>query len=580
MPQSFPVSSMLFLTSPISYLLSPVIDVSLPPERAELYISTMGRGGAIYLSYTALVLLSAGVGNCVNPSVFDVNIDEGPAPSAADGPPFSAHAIRNKALLPYEIIAVVASYVGSVLILGTLLLTVGRTLRKRAQEMAARPQEMVKPMSKTFGMSPASPQSSRSWYKLRNKKSSASSIRSGGSNPVSPGMDSVVSFDQNVIEADRQRRQDEMERLYSAVMMQDAQKSKSSLVTAAEVPNSPPGYDRRTLPQLMIDDPRLRHFQADQNPTSPRSPVRAIYPPDADLQGMPQSPTSPIKAAYPNMPLTPMSPQYQASQCGEIRPSRVSRTPSFGSGKTAGSGKLRKSLRKLNISAPLQADDNSDGARTPLSPRFYTNPGVPPEPPTARTMDSENYPPTTPGTAGTGRSWRYPGENDEVEERMDEVRALPQPHPNRLSSYNYANEAQAVTDAVSKRRDPPRLPIGSTNNNTLPFRQMNEEQRKAAYAAAHPLSPGVWQQQLSAGPVKTTFLETRKPGMHSAMTPRTGMATPYSPYMPYTPLTPVTPHLTSRAERKQRRKEDHAIRGAITEEEQVADDKDMWSSGY
>ena len=64
------------------------------------------------------------------------------------------------------------------------------------------------------------------------------------------------------------------------------------------------------------------------------------------------------------------------------------------------------------------------------------------------------------------------------------------------------------------------------------------------------------------------------------MTPRTGQATPYSPYMPFTPLTPVTPRLTTRAERKQRQKEENRIRGAITEEDAVVEEKELWSSGY
>jgi hypothetical protein len=63
-------------------------------------------------------------------------------------------------------------------------------------------------------------------------------------------------------------------------------------------------------------------------------------------------------------------------------------------------------------------------------------------------------------------------------------------------------------------------------------------------------------------------------------TPRTGLATPYSPYMPFTPLTPVTPRLTSRVERKQRMREERAIRGAIVEEDAVKEEGELWGSGY
>ena len=60
-----------------------------------------------------------------------------------------------------------------------------------------------------------------------------------------------------------------------------------------------------------------------------------------------------------------------------------------------------------------------------------------------------------------------------------------------------------------------------------------------------------------------------------------GIPTPLrSAYEPPTPKTPFTPRLTTRQERKQKEKEERATRGVITEEEQVADEKDLWSSGY
>ena len=565
----------------------------------------MGRGGARYLSYTALVLLSTVVESDAISDLWAVSIWNSPAPSPQDGPPFSAHASRNRELLPYQIVGIVGSYVGSILILGILLLTVGRRLRRRAQEMAARPTEMVKPTSRAFDPSPISPMSNRSWYsprRLKSKKSTTSSIRSGVSNQLSPGMDSVVSFDDGIVEADRQKRQDEMERLYAAVMAQDERKSQQAEAMSGSIApgTAPPEYSRQRPPKLITDAPSLRHLQAPyhgqlspRSPTTPKSPVRAIYPPGSSIPPMPMSPTSPIRVEYP---ITPMTPTFMAqAQSGELRPNREGRASSFGSSRTVGSTggsnatstggkKLRKSLRHLKISAPLQRDDNSDGARTPLSPRFYTDPGIPPEPPTAgtiRTFDSQ-YPPTTPGTA---KSWRYGEERDTDDEQMDEVRDLPQAHPNRVGAYTYDNAAQAVTNAVSKRPDPTgttpqnKQPMAASVNNTLPFRQLQQQSSQQQGLGAYPLSPGSWNRgnAISAGPVKTTFLNTQRDRFGG---PRTGLATPYSPYMPFTPLTPVTPHLQSRAERKQRQREERAVHGAITEEDQVADEKELWSYGY
>lgn len=555
----------------------------------------MRRGRSVYLGYTALVLLSAV--STTAAGLWDVSIDETPAPPPAKGPPFSADASRNLALLPYQIIGIVGAYIGSLLIVGGLLLTVGRNLRKKAQNMATEPKEMVKPLSKTFERSPTSPSSSRHWYsprRLREKRSATSSLRSPVSNPASPGMESVGSFDNNVLEADKLKRQEEMERLFAAVMAEDQQKTASQQsVTALPpvTPDMPPQYSKKNMPRLITDDPNLRYLQASNSgagyvttPRTPKSPARAIYPPDSNLPPGPTSPTSPIRAEYPPW-AKPSQPEAVASH---------SRSQSYGSGTTAGSAasgptsgkkKFRKSIRSLKISAPIvRDDDNSDDARTPLSPRYYADPGIPPEPPTADTQRSAGYPPT-PGTARTNNGW---GEIEEI----DEVRDLPQPNPQRLSTHNYLNQAQMVTNVASSRPDPTRY--RAAGNGTLPFREMNRQyaqqgqygqQSDPAQSAAFPLSPGSWNATsptqaytTSAGPVKTTFLEARRERLGGP--PRTGLPTPYSPYMPFTPVTPITPHLTSKAERKQREKEERRARKPITEEDAVAEESDLWSSGY
>jgi len=533
----------------------------------------MGRGSFVYLSYSAFVLLSRVSSSDAKADIWGVDIWQGPAPSPEDGPPFSANATRDRSLLPYQIIGIVGAYIGSILILGTLLLTVGRRFRLRAQTMTTtkRPQEMVKPMVRNFDPSPISPASNRSWYKLRGKRSTTSSMRSGVSNGRSPGMDSVVSFDNNVIESDRARRAEEMEKLYAAVMAQDDRKGQAN-GGGAQLQNRRP-------PKLITDDPTLRHLQVSgsgpTSPTTPKSAVRAIYPPHANLPSGPQSPTSPVKAEYPNY-------SYQS----DLRHNREN--PSAGSDAPAASPKkLRKSLRNIKISAPMVKDDNSDGARTPLSPRSYVDPGIPPEPPTARTNDSENYPPTTPGT---GRSWRFREGHGSDDEDIDEIRDLPLSSPQRINANPYHNQAQALTDAASTRPDPTKTATPTTSGNgSLPFREMNRQYaaERAQQASAFPLSPGHWNARspgaqtpylTSAGPVKTTFVDARRDRLGPG--PRTGQATPYSPYMPFTPVTPVTPHLTSRAERRQRQKEERAVHGAITEEEAVKDEDELWSSGY
>jgi len=528
---------------------------------------------------TALVLLSFAAHTTAD--IWTVDIFLGPAPSPEDGPPFSAHASRDKALLPYQIVGIVGSYLASILIIGLLLLTVGRTRRKQALERAAeaRSTEMVKPMNRAFDPSPISPVSSRSWYsprKLRAKKSSASSMRSGGgmSNPVSPAGLSVISFDAAVVEADRVKRQEEMERLYAAVMAQDdrrsQQKSVSPLPPPPEIPSgSPPEYSRRKPPRLITNAPNLRHLQSSQgspcSPTTPKSPMRAIYPPDAPLPPMPSGPTSPLRAEYPT------STMYQPHQDAIYMMNRE-RSASDSSQRSA--RKFRKSLKNIRISSPI-IDDNSDGARTPLSPRYYGNPGIPPDPPTARTTDttdSQTCPPLA--TPGTSYSWRYnddsannnPRTSPPPTDPISQIRNPPLPNPQRNIPRIYTPNQQQKPSSSGPAP-------ASSPTNPLPFRQFNYQ------------TP---QDQNATGPAtKTTYLESRprghRPNNNNLLqTPRTaGLATPYSPYMPFTPLTPVTPRLASRAERKQRAREERGMRGApVVEEDAVREDGEIWGNGY
>lgn len=534
----------------------------------------MGRGSAVYLSYTALVLLSAV--STASAGLWDVDIDLGPAPSPEDGPPFSAHATRNRALLPYQIIGIVGAYLATVLILYTLLFTVGRKARKRAQTMAERPTEMVKPMTRTFEMSPSSPNSAHGWLgRLRSKTSINGSIRSGTSQVGSP----LGNIDPQIVERDRLRDQEALSELYGAAFKFDDQRSQQD-VTNAEA--NPPQYSRSKPTALTVGRPDLQRIQTGdsypQSPMTPKSPVRVIYPPPN---------LHPDSAAF-NAPLPTQNPsQAQLSQ-GESRHGRGS---SFGSSKGAESvsssapaktrkGILRKSIKDIKISSPIQRlrdDDNSDGARTPLSPRQYMNPGVPPEPPTARTMDSEYQ-----NTPGTAVSASY-SEMQAQYEQLDEIRALPQPAPQRVR-YDEQDVPLPRID-TTKHVSPKR---SATNvNSTLPFRQNNySQQRGNAFPTSPagdwnfnvPRSPGPMSPPMKSPSIRERVLEVGNGNRLAA--PYTGCATPYSPYMPFSPVTPITPHLQTRAERKQRQKEERALRGAATEKDKVADDKDMWGSAY
>lgn len=544
--------------------------------RARRAWSKMGRGGAIHLSYAALVLLSQATGSSAG--LWTVDINHSPAPPAESGPPFSAHASRDRDLLPYQVVGVVSAYVGSVLIIGTLLLTWGRKLRKRALSMVIeKPTELVKPTKNMFDInSPSSPVGSvRGW--IGRKKRTADSIRSGRSTLRSPGGASVATFDDNVVEQHKARQKDDLARVYGAVFEHED--------------STAPPYSAEDTHSARAKSGPLRHLDMDR--------VRDAGGPSARS---PQSPTSPYHAK--NV-LAQLSPRYKLdAPRSPMHETSDSRAASHGNRTIDSSpGKLRKKFVNLNLSnigSPIKSlRDNDDGAREPLSPKLYTNPGAPPpEPPSTRTAETFLYSPTTPGT---GRSFAF----TEEEEHFDHVRDLPSAHPQRRPGLSSESQPPLSPSSPGLPSSPAQFRVGSPPrrgpaapagniDRPLALRQFNEQQKQMQQStvslaspttARHfPLSPvGAWNTRaggLLSPPIQQTVLHTK--GMDRGLTTPGGTLEqlPYSPYFPNQLVTPVTPHFTTRAERKQKEKEEKSTRGAITEEDQVKDDKDLWRDGY
>lgn len=238
-------------------------------------------------------------------------------------------------------------------------------------------------------------------------------------------------------------------------------------------------------------------------------------------------------------------------------------------------GKLaRDRLRKtLKISAPMR-DDNSDGARTPLSPRFYTDPGIPPEPPSAQTVDSQWHD----RSPATMRSWRDGNEYDSYE-RVEKTREVPLEHPQRAVKVDGLplspkHSIRPLASPASRR--------AANGSGALPLRQFTDQQRSTPISpistwSAHPVSPGLASPPIRHNEVVLDAKKLRR-GLPSAME-HMGQ-TPYSASFFNTMITPVTPHFTTRAERLQKQKEEKALRGAITEEDQVKDESEMWNEVY
>ncbi|KAJ4324343.1 hypothetical protein N0V94_001403, partial [Neodidymelliopsis sp. IMI 364377] len=335
----------------------------------------MMLGRALPPALFSLLLAAARAAASPSPSPYDFKDNyHDKAPSPEDGPPASAHATRESQRLPYEICGLVGGYVLTVLLWGILLLTVGRKMRRKALDppAALEFEQELKPITSTF-QTPASPSSLRSatsWMRKFKKPESLS-----GSTPVSPVVQSPMSFDQKVLDADKARAQDDMERLYAAVMDHDAKKHSRQVSREEPVLPTPPTirHERRRPSAISTTQRGLVD-------SSPVSPIKAIYPPDYNTNNNMAAPashsrnnslransvranslrTNSLQANHP-----PPSPRSILS-----KPRRLSSTSK--PDKTA-----RFNLKNLRISGPIQSYGGAapdDEARTPLSPRFYPDP--------------------------------------------------------------------------------------------------------------------------------------------------------------------------------------------------------------
>ncbi|GAM82313.1 hypothetical protein ANO11243_002920 [Dothideomycetidae sp. 11243] len=245
----------------------------------------------------------------------------------------STHASRDRDRLAAQVTGLVVAYVGTAIIIGVLLATLGRRARKAALSPYCGPAvEMLKPSGHVFESPVSASMEQRPWYSPRRlaRKMSATSSMHSRSNPGSPGVDSLASFDARVLEADKRQRQDELGRLYAAVMEQSLDHQQS----ATENPQSCVHKERvDKLPRLITDPasqlPSRINQHSPSSPASQRTPIRAIYPPNcARAAPVPGEPTD---------------------------SSHRSLSPRPHSG-----GTLKRSLRKINIDILSQLSSRPD----------------------------------------------------------------------------------------------------------------------------------------------------------------------------------------------------------------------------
>lgn len=498
-------------------------------------------------------------------NIWHVSIFQGPAPPPARGPPITASAVRDSSFLPTQVGSIIGAYIFSVVIIGVALLLIGRRLRQRAlSSPRTLAMQMVKPAqceaNNAFDPSPISPQvgnpysanstvdmKSSTWPSPEKSKSGSiwPSVGKGHRKQASM-QSSVVTFDENVIEEDKMKNEQEMDRLYAAVMEHDIQKSTLRLDL---------GGDQRS--QTPKAPPEFQHLRS-----SPAFQQSSSTIPRAETQS-------------PGRTLT-VSPTPQPRPSPLTIHSRTSSRSSFGS-----FGKKR-SIRQLPISPPMGSPELTShhaslyGESEPLSPRFY-KPGPPPPTP--------------------------PREHYSIPEHGYDLFQQESSRRSELPDYDNAPRTSIPSFKTTIEGDTRSQVYSSRGDNDIPLRDLTKQKRTPAPLSLRTnngssASPG-FHLPLASAPlplrnprssdyssdrppstIKATVLERKLPEHRIPGTPRTGVPqTPYSPYMPFTPLTPMTPsRLVTKQERKRREREEG--RRVATIDDAVEEEGDMWGNGY
>ena len=519
----------------------------------------------LHVSYLPLLQALLTTATTASPTdIWHVSIWEAPAPPPGKGPPIDDHSLRDLSYLPAQIASIIGAYVLSVLIIGSAILFVGRRLRRAAQASPATlSMEMMQPVkhdvSKAFDPSPISPSnnnlygpSPNSTLDMKNNwpsPQSKSTRHSDGWGSIAKGhrkqpsvVSSVVTFDESVIEDDKERNQKEMERLYAAVMEHDEKKSASvSYLPEEQRPQSPP---------------ELQHLRSAQQSSEP--------PPRSDTVSPARTATKPPPTSSRPKPLSFHSRNSSRSSLG-----------SFGK---------KRGIRGLPISPPMGSPDLDPsynvryGEAEPLTPRVYEDPGPPPPAPPQRkasqpwdnVMDASRLSPRSAHFHESSLpSIRTP--RTSIPPASTAIQTIPETS-GRLETQSRSSERSKTKRAPAPLSLRTQALVGTGPGSS------SSAQHHPLRSAPLPLRnqhPTNYNSDRPPSMIKATVLERKAPNVQSLRTPMTGVPmTPYSPYMPRTPLTPMTPsRLVTRAERKKREKEEG--RRVATIDDAVEEEADM-----
>ncbi|KAM0320122.1 hypothetical protein ACHAO8_000717 [Botrytis cinerea] len=532
-----------------------------------------------------------------------LGIDWSPAPPPEDGPPLSAGASRNKALLPAQIGGIIGAYLFSLCIVGILIIALGKRLRRQV-ELEARALE-VELVDSTFagvytgssGPTPISPSNLRNFsWPSPDRKYFAPAINPDPNAFVFPSIQesypnpyiyptqrhhsiqqsiyshqSQPSIDNKIVEADREMMNRNLEDLYAHVMEQEEAKAAGMDVRNMPPPKVPGGVSE-VAPhhQVQPSSRKLAKHKPSEINTNDDKSTKTHSRASSIISAL----TSPR-----SVPKSPKSPR-------------------------------RKGIRGLRISSPIATPHSTTFSHAasdeePLTPREYVHRAPPPIPrnqapygytssngesPTrsiAETLDTIS--PVSPQQKLPSLNTR----NLQISLKSEPNTASPQSAEERTKtmfsrplraapSKNSLLHKPQTSNGSSASPDSPSssTAIGSTStyqtaSNTssaptrsLPFREQFQQNM---------LSPNL--------PTKTTILERvprdngqKTGGLRTGglKTPFSGGTVPYSPYQPFTPMMPITPRLVTKEDRKKMKR----AMPKTPVVEMIKSEEDIWDSGY
>ncbi|EFX05572.1 hypothetical protein CMQ_3641 [Grosmannia clavigera kw1407] len=336
-----------------------------------------------------------------------------------------------------------------------------------------------------------------------------------------PGIDPFV--DQEVVSADREMAQSQLEEMYKHVMEQEEAKAAGLVLEEPPSPLSP--VSKAGQNSVVVAE--SSHVTADSKHRKGLSSVSSSMLLRRE-KGKPQGLTLNLAGS---------------SSSGKEEPRKESRTASLLSALKSPRRK-KAAMQGVNISAPIMTPMSGTFPRSGLEseelgaipPRHYA-PAAPPVPPTpdisprgidqrlgmgivTTNLDSQGQ--TDPDSAvsqdSTAPLVGLPTSPKPGVSRFPSLASLPTSP--RASGFARANAPSAVR-----------------TGGTLPLRAYQPSISSPSFATHNQTK-------------QTVFERTMPPTPGGAQTPWTGAPVPYSPYQPFSPVIPMTPSLVTRADRK------------------------------